>query len=73
MTENLLTTEEVAERLGVTSRQVRRLIEAGSLPAVRLGRDLFVKPEDLANYKPRPRGAGSHRSRSGQQPKKPKR
>lgn len=56
MDEKLLTTDDVAKKLGVTTRQVRRLIEVGRLPAVRLGRDLFVKPEDLAAFKPRKRG-----------------
>jgi excisionase family DNA binding protein len=57
--EGLLSVADVAERLGVTDRQVRRLITAGTLPGVRVGRDLFVKPEDFASFKPRPKGRPS--------------
>jgi excisionase family DNA binding protein len=37
-----LTTEQAAERLGCSSRTVRRWIHKGNLDGVRLGRDLFV-------------------------------
>ncbi len=44
---NLLTTKETAERLGVTVTRVQQLIAAGSLPAEKMGRDYFIKEDDL--------------------------
>lgn len=56
---NLLTTNGVAERLGVTIKRVQALIRAGRLPAEKVGRDYLIKEKDLklvANRKPgRPR------------------
>jgi excisionase family DNA binding protein len=43
----LLTTKEAAERLGVTVTRVQQLIAAGRLPAEKMGRDYFIKQEDL--------------------------
>jgi excisionase family DNA binding protein len=43
----LITTNEAAERLGVTPVRVRALITAGRLPAQKMGRDYFIKAEDL--------------------------
>jgi excisionase family DNA binding protein len=55
----LLTTKEVAEILGVTQTRVQQLILNGRLPAQRMGRDNFIREEDLKlveNRKPgRPR------------------
>ncbi len=45
---SLLTTPEVAERLGVTVTRVQQMITAGRLPAEKLGRDYVVKEDDLA-------------------------
>lgn len=39
----LITTKIAAERLGVSTRRVRALIEAGRLPASRIGRDLLIE------------------------------
>jgi excisionase family DNA binding protein len=44
----LLTTQEAAERLGVTSARVRAMIIAGRLPAEKFGHVHMVKEEDLA-------------------------
>ena len=56
---NLLTTKEVAARLGVTIQRVQALIQDGRLPAEKLGRDYVIKEQDLklvADRKPgRPR------------------
>lgn len=56
---NLLTTKEVAARLGVTIQRVQALIRDGRLPASKLGRDYVIKEQDLklvADRKPgRPR------------------
>lgn len=43
----LLTTKDVAERLGVSQTRVQQLILVGRLPAEKLGRDYFIKEVDL--------------------------
>ena len=45
--EKLLTTPEVAERLGVSPRRVLALIASGRLPSQQFGRDHVVKESDL--------------------------
>jgi excisionase family DNA binding protein len=45
--ERMMTTPEVAERLGVTTRRVLALIQAGRLPSQQYGRDHLVKESDL--------------------------
>jgi excisionase family DNA binding protein len=47
-TMKLLTTDETAARLGVTKRRVQAMIRAGRLPAEKMGRDWFVREQDLA-------------------------
>lgn len=59
MPDQLLTTAEVAARLGVKRRQVQALIKRNLLPAARYGRAWLVKESDLAAYRPRP----AHRPR----------
>jgi excisionase family DNA binding protein len=49
----MLTTQEAAERLGVTSIRVRQLISGGRLPAEKFGRDYMIKEEDLKLVKDR--------------------
>jgi excisionase family DNA binding protein len=62
----LLTTKQAAERLGVTVTRVQQLIAAGRLPAEKMGRDYFIKEDDLqlvADRKPgRPRKAQSEKA-----------
>lgn len=43
----LLTTQEVAEKLGVTAGRVRQMIIDGQLPATKMGRDNFIREADL--------------------------
>jgi excisionase family DNA binding protein len=43
----LLTTKQVAERLGVTLPRVHTLIKEDRLPAEKMGRDYFIREEDL--------------------------
>lgn len=43
----LLTTREVAERLNISMRRVRALIEAEQLPSIQYGRDHLIKESDL--------------------------
>ena len=47
MEKGLLTTKEVAERLGVTPSRVRALIQSGRLPSQQYGRDHLIKESDL--------------------------
>ncbi|MDP9402120.1 MAG: helix-turn-helix domain-containing protein [Actinomycetota bacterium] len=46
----LLDYDEVAGRLGVSERTVRRLVAAGQLSVVRVGNAPRVHPEDLQSY-----------------------
>ncbi len=43
----LLTTPEVAERLGITLARVQQLIWKGRLPAQKIGRDYVINEDDL--------------------------
>ena len=47
--EPLLTIDDVADRCQVSTRTVRRWIKSGDLRAIRLGRQLRVRPIDLEN------------------------
>lgn len=51
-----LTTEQVAQRLGVTPRRVRALVTAGRLKAKKIGRDYLIDSRDLAKFTPLPPG-----------------
>lgn len=44
---NLLTTREVSERLNISMRRVRALIESGNLPSKQYGRDHLIDENDL--------------------------
>ena len=50
MTDPLLKAEEVARRIGVSVRTVRRLIAAGDLPVHRIGRAVRITEDDLVRY-----------------------
>ena len=52
----LLTTAEVASRLGVHRTRVNVLIKEGRLPAQRFGRAYLVQEKDLALIADRPVG-----------------
>lgn len=45
-----LTVEEVAARLHVSTRTVRRWISAGTLPSVRAGRRVLVDAADITAF-----------------------
>lgn len=65
----LLTTKETAERLNVSVRRVHQLIEEGRLPAEKMGRDYFIKDEDLKLVEDRkpgrpPKGKGETTSKA---------
>ena len=44
----LIGTKEAAEKLGVSLRRVQQLIELGTLPARRIGRDYLIEEKDLS-------------------------
>lgn len=46
----LLSTADAAELLGVVPLTLRHMIDAGELPAYRVGRLIKVRPEDLERY-----------------------
>jgi excisionase family DNA binding protein len=52
----LLTTKEVALRLGVSVRRVHALIQAERLAAEKFGRDYMIKEEDLKSVEDRKPG-----------------
>jgi excisionase family DNA binding protein len=45
--DRLLTTQEAADRLGVTAGRIRQMIVDGQLPAEKRGRDNFINESDL--------------------------
>lgn len=53
--EHLLTTEEAAQRLGVTAARVRQLILSGQLPAKKFAKVNMIDARDLELVKDRPK------------------
>ncbi len=51
-----LTTKQVAEKLGVSVGRVQQLVAEKRLPAVKMGRDNFIKECDLELVKDRKNG-----------------
>lgn len=48
--DQLLTLQQAADRLQISMSTIRRLIKAGKLQAVRIGRNLRIRPADLEAY-----------------------
>jgi len=48
--DRLFTVAEVAEHMRVSNMTVYRLIKAGSLPAVRVGKNYRIRARDLTAY-----------------------
>ena len=46
----LMTMDQLAERLGVTHRHVRRLVDERRVPFLRVGRFIRFDPTDIANW-----------------------
>lgn len=46
----LLTVAEAAERLSVSEKTIRRLIETKQLPVIRVGCSVRIEPGDLERY-----------------------
>ncbi len=70
MDESFLTTDEVLEYLQVNLRTVYRLIKAGRIPAVRVGRQWRFRKRDIDAWleSQRPRGARSSSPAPGRTP-----
>ena len=47
---DLLTAREVADVMRVSTMTVYRLIKAGELPAIRVGKHLRIRERDVARY-----------------------
>ena len=62
MDETFLTTDEVIDYLQVNLRTVYRLIKAGKLPAVRVGRQWRFRKRDIDAWLDSQRGRGSRAS-----------
>jgi excisionase family DNA binding protein len=56
---DLLTTQQAAERLGVSASRVRQFILDGRLPATKLGRDNLIREADLSLIQNRKAGRPS--------------
>jgi excisionase family DNA binding protein len=52
----LLTTKQAGERLNVTDKRINQLIQAGRLPATKVGRDYLIESADLKLVKDRKPG-----------------
>lgn len=48
--DRLLTVAEVADHMRVSNMTVYRLIKAGTLPAIRVGKNYRIRARDLAAY-----------------------
>ena len=46
--EELLTTRQAADRLGITDGRVRQLILEGRLPSIKFGRSNVIRADDLS-------------------------
>lgn len=58
MTDDMLTTQRAAERLGISVRRVQALIKSSQLPATKLGRDWVIRADDLEAFAKLPRHTG---------------
>jgi len=68
MSTTLLTTAEVAGKLGLTVRAIQKMIESGRLTAQKVGRDYLIAPTALENIPkqaagrpPKAKPNGSHK------------
>jgi excisionase family DNA binding protein len=56
MRDEILSTVEAAERLGISKIRIRQLIDAGRLPAKKLGTAFAIRSTDLKLVEHRPPG-----------------
>lgn len=59
----LLSTAQVAGRLGVTPERILQLIRAGRLPAIKIAGVWLLDPGAVARFQPRPTGYPKGRPR----------
>ena len=50
MTRKLLRPEEVAELLNISKSYIYKLLRLRSVPAIRIGRSIRIRPEDLEKF-----------------------
>ena len=62
--EDILNTEEAAERLGVSARRVQQLIKSGRLPAREFGGSYMIAASDLRLVEDRPPGRPPSKSKA---------
>jgi excisionase family DNA binding protein len=62
----MLTTNEVAERLGVTVQRVHQFIKDARLPAQKMGRDYIINEDDLKGLEDRQTGRPAKAKSEGQ-------
>ena len=70
--ETFLTTEEVLEYLQVNLRTVYRLIKAGKIPAVRVGRQWRFRKRDIDAWLDSQRPRGTSRGETAETPSTPR-
>ncbi len=58
----MLTVDEVAEKLALSTKSIRRAIADGDLPHHRFGGAIRISPEDLDAYRSRARGGSGRKS-----------
>ena len=59
-----LNTEQAAQLIGCTRRNVTKVIHSGELPAVRVGRDWLIHRNDAEAYRVSPPNPGPKPSKS---------
>jgi excisionase family DNA binding protein len=63
--QGLMTTKQANARVGLTVSQIRRLLEAGKVKGVKIGRDWLVEAGSLDHYVAHCGRPGARGSRSG--------
>lgn len=64
-----ISTKEAANRLGISSSRILKLIKAQRLPAKKVGRDWLIDPDDLATIAIRKIGYPEGKPRTGSENK----
>jgi excisionase family DNA binding protein len=63
--DDLISTNEAAEKLGITRQRVLQLIEAGRLPATKFANVYMIRAVDLKKVEDRPQGRPPKVSKKG--------
>jgi len=50
MSDQLLRVQDIVDRMKVNEETVRTWIRQKKLPAIRVGRDYFIEPQDFAEF-----------------------